>query len=232
MPEPRRYSPQLYVNKYKPAESGKGRKPVMFDENGLKICTKCGQAKTKESYYKASAMASGYSSRCIPCAQKANAESIEKHGRAPRKDRSKFPVVDGEKQCAACLAWYPVDDFEYRKHWGFLDRCKACREIANDEYIGKQRKSVDPVKSREYHLRSKYNLTPSDFDEMMVEQDGKCAICRCDAVDSKNGILHVDHDHKTGEVRGLLCNDCNITLGKFQDDVERFKSAIKYLEKF
>lgn len=72
-----------------------------------------------------------------------------------------------------------------------------------------------------------YGVTPEIFERMLVEQDLACAICH-------NGfgetIPHIDHDHSTGEVRGLLCSNCNVGIGFLQDDPEVLRSAIKYLE--
>lgn len=69
---------------------------------------------------------------------------------------------------------------------------------------------------------------------MYVAQDGLCAICgnpQIPGEGSSTKQLHVDHDHQTGKVRGLLCNQCNPGLGYFQDDISRLIAAVKYLEK-
>ena len=60
---------------------------------------------------------------------------------------------------------------------------------------------------------------------MMVEQANGCAICG-----NSDKRLHVDHDHATGKVRGLLCMECNVSLGKFKDSPELLRKAIVYLE--
>jgi hypothetical protein len=67
------------------------------------------------------------------------------------------------------------------------------------------------------------------FEEAMIKQNGCCAICGGDGSSHKNR-LHVDHDHKTGTYRGVLCHNCNLGLGHFKDDVILLKAAIEYIE--
>lgn len=69
----------------------------------------------------------------------------------------------------------------------------------------------------------KYGLTDLDYAKLLDRQDGKCAVCQ------KDGSLVIDHDHKTGAVRGLLCGRCNMGLGQFSDDVDLLSSAMRYL---
>lgn len=72
----------------------------------------------------------------------------------------------------------------------------------------------------------RHGLTESRYAEMLVEQNGCCAICSVPPVEE---VLHVDHDHETGEVRGLLCRPCNTALGLMQDIPERLIAAAGYL---
>jgi len=71
-----------------------------------------------------------------------------------------------------------------------------------------------------------YGITAEDYDAMFSSQGGTCAICKR----SQTKRLHVDHDHSTGAVRGLLCRACNTAIGMFEDDTERLRNAITYLE--
>lgn len=86
------------------------------------------------------------------------------------------------------------------------------------------------IANRQWQLRSKYNLSPTDVERMLKEQDGRCAICRGLIGPEWYGNLHVDHNHTTGKVRGLLCSACNTGLGLFKDSVRRLAQAIVYLE--
>lgn len=83
-------------------------------------------------------------------------------------------------------------------------------------------------KQKDAYLRKNYNITLDQYDELRRHQDYKCGICRADEADFKNGMA-VDHCHRTGEVRGLLCWKCNRALGRFEDSVERVQQAAIYV---
>jgi hypothetical protein len=77
---------------------------------------------------------------------------------------------------------------------------------------------------RNYKLHEKYGIDESEFDRLLAEQGGLCAICR-----SQVG-KQVDHDHQTGAVRGILCLNCNAAMGAFHDNPAEIRAAIAYLE--
>lgn len=79
-----------------------------------------------------------------------------------------------------------------------------------------------------YKLFYKYGITKDVYDSFYDEQHGCCAICGIHQSDLKQS-LSVDHDHRTGRIRGLLCCDCNFGLGRFKDDLDILKKAIMYI---
>lgn len=81
---------------------------------------------------------------------------------------------------------------------------------------------------RECYDRHKYKLEPAHKQALLEKQNGGCAICEY-KFGQKIGDMHVDHDHKTGAVRGLLCDLCNRGLGYFKDQASRLIAASKYL---
>jgi hypothetical protein len=89
-------------------------------------------------------------------------------------------------------------------------------------------RAANPGRHAQLLRRSAYGLEPEVFDTMLAAQDGACAICTKPLEQSRDG-LHVDHDHATGKVRGLLCGPCNKGLGNFNDDTERLLAAVAYL---
>lgn len=74
---------------------------------------------------------------------------------------------------------------------------------------------------------AKYGITPDQYNALLDDQNGVCAICYDKCI--TRAWLCVDHDHKTGKVRGLLCSRCNTALGLFKDDVLRLCDAVAYL---
>lgn len=85
--------------------------------------------------------------------------------------------------------------------------------------------SVESMKRR--NLRRHYDLSLEQYEAMKVSQKGLCQICQVDPAPKE---LVVDHDHATGQVRGLLCSCCNFGLGNFKDDLNALESAITYLK--
>jgi len=79
-------------------------------------------------------------------------------------------------------------------------------------------------------LQKKYGITLEDYEQMLEEQNGCCAICGVDNPQCAGHVnLSVDHCHETGKVRGLLCGPCNSTLGRFEPDLEVLKKVLEYL---
>jgi len=112
----------------------------------------------------------------------------------------------------------------------------ACPTCHGSEYR-RELRARHPEKSRAYAARMKfkyalrdYGITRDEYEAMVARQGGRCAICHENPRPVRGCIrLHVDHDHVTGKVRGLLCQLCNLALGKFRDDPRRLMSAIHYL---
>lgn len=91
------------------------------------------------------------------------------------------------------------------------------------------RKDRDPQyrkKQRDWNLEKRYGITSDDYDQMLICQGGKCAICK-----EQSDRLFVDHDHATRNVRGLLCHGCNIILGNAKDSPDILRAALAYLDK-
>lgn len=82
-----------------------------------------------------------------------------------------------------------------------------------------------PSRHREQKLKKRYGLTEEQYNAILTEQEGKCGICR------RYRKLSVDHDHKTGKNRGLLCSNCNSGLGLFEENLNVLNCAKVYLTK-
>ena len=91
-------------------------------------------------------------------------------------------------------------------------------------------KNRRPETSSIYNRRQqikRYGLTPEQYIDLFEAQGGVCAICGSPDTAGKN--WHIDHCHKTGKTRGILCQGCNLGLGNFRDDVDRLHLAVAYL---
>ena len=118
-------------------------------------------------------------------------------------------------------------------------QCRACKKEYgkqyNDEHRGENKKYREGHKKekKDNNLRVNYGITLEDYFIMYDEQKGKCLICGeyKEKIGKRVETLHVDHDHETGKVRGLLCLNCNHLLGKAKDNIEILLYAIKYLQK-
>jgi hypothetical protein len=95
----------------------------------------------------------------------------------------------------------------------------------------KRRRQLDPSKERQHSWRQNgIEISYDQYQEMLEKQYGKCAICGIHQ-DDLSQALAVDHDHETGQVRGLLCSKCNKGLGLFQEDCLNLEKAVEYLKK-
>ena len=139
------------------------------------------------------------------------------------------------KTCKICNQPKPLTEFYQTvrngEPYGHHGKCKSC-------YVKKQQKNYDPIKKRDENLKRLYGIGLNEYNNLLDNQNGKCAICgttepggrksgRGGAVD----VFYVDHDHKTEKVRGLLCNVCNRTMGYVGENSGVLEEMIKYLQK-
>ena len=125
---------------------------------------------------------------------------------------------------------------EYRKEWYLKNKEKVKAKALkwgkdNKELIYKRKKDKwknHPLKRKLYqkinHLKYKYGLTLEEYKKLKSKCDNKCMIC------NKKRKLFIDHNHKTKQVRGLICHNCNFILGLAYDKLEILKNAYKYLK--
>ncbi len=141
------------------------------------------------------------------------------------------------KICTKCNIEKDESEFYVQKHRNnrLFPKCKACHNaisIANAKKHRKANPERIATQDRKNHLKSMYGITPEDYDRILSEQKGVCAICgSSDPNDNVSTNLHVDHCHSTGKVRGLLCSHCNHILGKANDDPSVLLAAIQYLSR-
>jgi hypothetical protein len=120
-----------------------------------------------------------------------------------------------------CAVKSRADSHDYRA---------ANHEVLADKHLAWRERNRQAV--RDHHLVRNYGIDRTEFNRMLVVQDGKCAICGHEPTGAfRDKVLHVDHDHETGAVRALLCSNCNKGLGNFQDTPDILEKALHYLRK-
>ena len=135
---------------------------------------------------------------------------------------------------------------EYRRRWREKNRDRekvaaaAYQRRRRAEDPDKHRRQLrewhrsNPSKRRDYELRANYGMTLQQYDTMLEEQGGVCAVCRQpeSSVNQRGQVkpLAVDHCHSTGRIRGLLCSGCNVSIGHAKDNPETLRNLANYLE--
>lgn len=117
--------------------------------------------------------------------------------------------------------------FHKSKRWRLRNPDKAQKAV--DSWADRNKERRKEI-SRSYQLRNNYGITIEDYDNLLVSQSNRCAICNTDKPTGKWKVFAVDHCHTTGNVRGLLCNECNRGMGLLGDNPERLRLAAEYLE--
>lgn len=134
------------------------------------------------------------------------------------------------KTCNTCGETKPVIEFyaHARMKDGCSNRCKVCDRLRAIAW-SRRKRSEDPHYATNMHLRTLYGFSLQGYRDLLAAQGGKCAACGATEPGGRGRRFHVDHDHATGVIRGLLCHPCNVGLGHFGDDVDRLMAAAAYL---
>jgi hypothetical protein len=149
------------------------------------------------------------------------------------------------KVCSACGVEKTLDQFHKREHYqlGVVGQCKQCFGARVRKWRKENPETVKAIRKRysqtenakalsrsssfRWALRNVFFLTMEQYLDMVERQQNQCAICGCLGNDEQK--LHLDHDHKSGKIRALLCNRCNLLIGKADDSAELLKKAAQYL---
>lgn len=149
------------------------------------------------------------------------------------------------KTCTKCGVEKELGEFYKRKgvRDGRQSHCKDCDNYRNRKYYSetfrwaepeyrKKKREENPeahrLYSRRYSLKRNYGITVEHYNNMFLEQKGKCKLCRIEQTGTKR--LAVDHCHATNKVRGLLCDKCNRAIGLLQDSPGLLRKAADYVE--
>jgi hypothetical protein len=136
----------------------------------------------------------------------------------------KWQIANREKANASTRAWR-IANPDRVKALNLAWRAKQTPE-ALSEYDRKQYRRY----KRAHHLVSTFGITEDQYELMITAQKGKCANSACSEIDKSEKRLAVDHDHKTGKVRALLCDRCNRGIGYLDESPERLRAAADYID--
>jgi hypothetical protein len=140
--------------------------------------------------------------------------------RNARKSEQRWQETWANRQpCAQCGG--PIPETRTR---GAKYCSRSCGAKAAADRFPKEKRSA-------YNRRYNYDLAPEEFEALLAGQGGVCAICKTDEWRGKHNKPHVDHDHATGRVRGILCGQCNNGLGNYRDNPDVLRAAADYLER-
>lgn len=210
----------------------------------MKKCARCQIRKDKVLFYKNRAKPDGYTTECIECTKKILKKSLEKrikdnpqyykeHYARYKDSIMKSQLKHAEKMKARSKITRRM--FYLNNIEEVAKKCKTYRELPRTKEI--YRKNYDKnfelkkPSRREYMLKRSYGITTEEYEVMNQGQDNKCLICKKEQplLINRKGLV-VDHCHKTGKVRGLLCNRCNLCIGQFGDNHVLLQAAADYLK--
>lgn len=193
-------------------------------EDGKKVCTTCNQWKSVSEFYSHPSSVTGLSVSCKHCVDRCEDTRIQKTDKPVIRQQN---IRDNKKWCPSCKQWKSFDDFYTIIPVGnrspYSSYCKKC-----DRLKAKQYKTPEWYRTQNY--KRFYGITIEDYDQMFEDQVGCCTICGTKEPGNTGKHFHVDHDHETGIIRGLLCSHCNTALGLFKDNIESLEAAIQYLQ--
>lgn len=208
----------------------------------MKQCTKCEATKSIDKFYKDKKTKDGYGGHCKVCQDQYTRDYYD------RKLRKRENLLtDHGKICKICRVEKSLSEFNIKhgtKKLSYRNECKKCESAWKADHYKtiavKERKKrkvyyKDNLKKHHHwYLTSKFGIGRDDYERMLAEQNGKCAICGTGRPYPNERIKNfaVDHDHETGKIRALLCSTCNTGIGHLKHSPGILRKAATYLESF
>ena len=213
----------------------------------MKKCVECGEEKGAGDFYKARGNRDGLHSLCKLCYLKgckkryaANPQEIKDRSKKWRLDnpdryklmKHKYYVANFERHKEKNLAWRLANPEKKRaadREW----RLKNQERKSNNDKLWRLN-NIDKAKQnqRNGHVKRTHGITQEQYEVMLGNQGGVCAICGAGQPSCGHKHFAIDHCHTTGKIRALLCFHCNTAIGHFKEDAEVMQRAIRYLEYF
>jgi Recombination endonuclease VII len=189
-----------------------------LDKTPSKVCRDCLLEKPAAEFWASKVSPDGRAPYCIPCFKIRNtASGVRRAAREGRTIRTRQPrpagIPEGYRFCPRCEEVLPQDRFVRNRTTksGYGSYCRPCQNAKASESIARRHGST-----RHYHLKQRYGIGADEVELMLDAQRWRCLIC---AAGLTAKTAHVDHDHATGAVRGILCFNCNGGLRRAADYV-------------
>jgi hypothetical protein len=121
-------------------------------------------------------------------------------------------------------------------HPSYGNNCRPCLAEYVRDYRRRQKSNPAWQRTqRRYSMRHRYGIEPEEYEALRIAQDGRCAVCDIPSTDligtPRHRSLHIDHDHASGAIRGLLCNGCNRAIGYISNDPRVAAAMAEYLSR-
>jgi hypothetical protein len=161
------------------------------------------------------------------------------------KEKDLLCFVGGRTKCKQCKNEETSE--RYYSNPDVMERKKALEKVkyhlhqdekiayakkylsANKERVNARKRVTYRKQGRNQWLKKNYGITSEEYEKILAKQNGRCAICETDIPNGLHKIWNVDHDHKSGKVRGLLCWNCNSAIGLLKDDDKVIENALRYV---
>jgi len=190
----------------------------------MKTCTKCEIEKPLDEFGRNRSTKDGKQAWCKECRNKQYKEGTP-------IDERLISSKENHQVCIKCFIEKPEEEFELRsdtcKRRGDCDECRR-------KYHNKKRKNNRFYLNHQYkakgYLVAENYFTIEDYDYFLEKQNNECPICEKE-FNGEDVFINIDHCHNSDQVRGLLCSECNMGIGKLKDNINSLKNAINYLIK-
>lgn len=215
----------------------------------MKKCNRCGKRRPPSEFSKNVARSDGLDSWCKVCRHKERREYRAANLEKLRQYEVRYAGSHREEKLASARKYRQSnlekcrkasrEDMRRRRASDpekFREIKRKYDEVHREELNmrAREKRKANPEKFREidrkHRLRKEYGISIADYEDLLVKQNRHCAACGAEPFSVRaGGLLHVDHDHFTGKVRGLLCQACNLALGLLCDDIKIIGGLTRYL---
>lgn len=196
----------------------------------MKKCPDCNLVKSPLEFTHDSSSSDGLSRLCRVCRGIARRDykiRNTKEYRAEVQQQAELKrrlLAQNQKKCSMCHQVKFLSEF-HRKSDATSTTQSFCKLCGRQSHT--RNRKLNPGKEFQQHRRRVYGIAPEDFEQVVLNQNKKCAICKVPFTKTP----HLDHDHSTGKIRGVLCGKCNVGLGLFKESPQILVDALLYLNR-